>query len=94
MMTRPRPLLLACLLLPLAGCGSMLKTKCATPADYAAAVTGQDRHGRYEGGAAFLRIDGSAERVEQAFGEAGLTLVHDALLGSLPQPATWPGWGL
>jgi len=69
-------------------------TGIATPAEYAAAVTWQDRHGRYEGGAAFLRIDGSAERVEQAFGEAGLTLVHDALLGSLPQPATWPGWGL
>jgi tRNA A-37 threonylcarbamoyl transferase component Bud32 len=66
----------------------------ATPAEYAAAMTWQDRHGRYEGGAAFLRIDGSAERVEQAFGEAGLTLVHDALVGSLPQPATWPGWGL
>ena len=38
MMTRTRPLLLACLILPLAGCGSMLKTKCATPADYAAVV--------------------------------------------------------
>jgi hypothetical protein len=66
----------------------------ATPAEYASAVTWQDRHGRYEGGAAFLRIDGAAERVEQAFGEAGLTLVHDSLVGSLPQPATWPGWGL
>ena len=33
MMTRTRPLLLACLILPLAGCGSMLQTKCATPAD-------------------------------------------------------------
>ena len=66
----------------------------ATPAEYAAAVTWQDRHGRYEGGAAFLRIDGAAERVEQAFGEAGLAIVHDAVVGSLPQPATWPGWGL
>ena len=66
----------------------------ATPAEYAATVTWQDRHGRYEGGAAFLRIDGAAERVEQAFGEAGLSLVHDAVVGSLPQPATWPGWGL
>jgi hypothetical protein len=66
----------------------------ATPAEYASAVTWQDRHGRYEGGGAFLRIDGAAERVEQAFGEAGLTLVHDPVVGSLPQPGTWPGWGL
>ena len=66
----------------------------AAPAEYVSAVTWQDWHGRYEGGAAFLRIDGAAERVEQPFGEAGLTLVHDALVGSLPQPATWPGWGL
>lgn len=38
MTPRTHPLLLACLLLPLAGCGSILKTKCATPADYAAVV--------------------------------------------------------
>lgn len=66
----------------------------ATPAEYTAAVTWRDRHGRYEGGAVFLRIDGAAERVEQAFGGQDIPLVHDALVGSLPQPATWPGWGL
>lgn len=65
-----------------------------SPADYAAAVTWRDRHGRYEGGATFLRIDGAAERVERTFGEPGLPLVHDAFVGSLPQPATWPGWEL
>jgi hypothetical protein len=41
-----------------------------------------------------MRIDGAAERVEVAFGEQGFPLVHDSLVGSLPRPATWPGWGL
>jgi hypothetical protein len=66
----------------------------ATPAEYTAAVTWRDRHGRYEGGSSFMRIDGAAERVEVAFGEQGFPLVHDSLVGSLPRPATWPGWGL
>lgn len=66
----------------------------ATPAEYAAALTWQDRNGRYEGGTAFLRIDGADERVEQAFGEPGLSLVHDPVAGTLPQPASWTGWGL
>ena len=38
MMSRARPLLLACLILPLAGCGSLMTTKCAKPADYASVV--------------------------------------------------------
>jgi len=66
----------------------------STPAEYTAAVAWRDRHGRYEGGTSFMRIDGAAERVEVAFGEQGFPLVYDTLVGSLPRPATWPGWGL
>jgi hypothetical protein len=64
----------------------------ALPEDYAAAVTWQDRHGRYEGGRGFRRIDGAAERVELSFGDPTVPLVHDPVVGSLPQPAEWAGW--
>jgi hypothetical protein len=65
-----------------------------TPAEYAAAADWQDRHGRYEGGAVFMRIDGAAERVEQPFGDPGVPLVHDPVVGGLPRPADWDGWGI
>ena len=65
-----------------------------TPAEYAAAADWQDRRGRYEGGAVFMRIDGAAERVEQSFGDPAVPLVHDPVVGSLPRPADWAGWGL
>lgn len=63
-----------------------------TPAEYAAAADWQDRRGRYEGGAVFVRIDGAAERVEQSFGDPAVPLVHDPLVGNLPRPADWDGW--
>jgi hypothetical protein len=65
-----------------------------TPAEYAAAADWQDRRGRYEGGEVFMRIDGAAERVEQSFGDPAVPLVHDPVVGSLPRPADWAGWGL
>ncbi len=65
----------------------------APPEDYAAAVGWQDRHGRYEGGRVFRRIDGAAERVELLFGDPTVSLVHEPAVGSLPQPAEWAGWG-
>jgi hypothetical protein len=64
----------------------------ALPEDYAAAVAWRDRHGRYEGGLGFRRIDGAAERIEVSFGDAGVPLVHDTVVGSLPQPSEWAGW--
>jgi hypothetical protein len=65
-----------------------------TPAEYAAAADWQDLHGRYEGGAVFMRIDGAAERVEQPFGDPGVPLVHDPVVGGLPRPTDWDGWGI
>jgi hypothetical protein len=65
-----------------------------TPAEYATAADWQDRGGRYEGGAVFKRIDGAAERVEQSFGDPGVPPAHDPVVGSLPRPADWAGWGL
>ena len=63
-----------------------------TPAEYAAAWDWQDRHGRYEGGAVFVRIDGAAERIELPFSELATPLVHEPTVGSHPQPPDWAGW--
>jgi hypothetical protein len=65
-----------------------------TPTDYAAGADWQDRHGRYEGGPIFMRIDGAAERVELPFGDPAVPLVHDPVVGTLPKPGDWAGWGL
>jgi serine/threonine protein kinase len=65
----------------------------ASPDDYAAAVSWEDRHGRYEGGRVFRRIDGAAERVEIPFDDPAVSLVHEGAVGSLPQPSDWVGWG-
>ena len=65
-----------------------------TPAEYAVVADWQDRDGRYEGGAVFMRIDGAAERVEQHFADLVVPLIHDPVAGSLPRPADWAGWGI
>jgi serine/threonine protein kinase len=65
----------------------------AEPAAYVAALSWQDRHGRYEGTGTFQRIDGAAERVDTAFGTPGTPFVHDARVGSAPDPSAWAGWG-
>lgn len=61
----------------------------ADPDTYSAAVSWLDRHGRYEGTMIFQRIDGAAERIDTLFGEPSVSLVHEPVVGMVPDPTTW-----
>ena len=61
----------------------------AEPEAYVAAVSWNDRHGRYEGTPVFRRIDGAAERVQTEFGQPTVPFVHDSRIGEIPDPAGW-----
>ncbi len=65
----------------------------AEPAAYLAAMSWEDRHGRYEGTGIFQRIDGAAERVDTPFGPPAAPFVHDGRVGAALDPSTWAGWG-
>lgn len=65
----------------------------ADPDVYVAAISWQDRHGRYEGTRTFQRIDGAAERINTPFGPPVAPFIHDDRPGAAPDPTTWAGWG-
>ncbi|MFM7184976.1 MAG: serine/threonine-protein kinase [Planctomycetota bacterium] len=70
----------------------ILQAGAGEPDRYRAAITWLDEQSRYEGGAAFQRIDGAAERVDVGYREVLPPLFHKTEIGACPDPGGWAGW--